>query len=113
MADYLLSTLSSALIVPGLGQILNKQVKKGLLLMCIVFIFTVGGIVKLADLIMEALSQLGPGEMTVKTIIEKLRGMDFSAIWFVLTVLVIIWGYSVIDAFLVGKRLQKQRTESS
>lgn len=109
MKQYILSTLSSALIVPGLGQVLNRQVKKGLLIMAIVFIFTIGGIVKLADLIVQIMPQLKREEITGAVIAEKLDGMDFSTIWFVLAVLLVMWFYSVIDAFITGKRLDNKR----
>jgi len=113
MKQYILSTLSSALIVPGLGQVLNRQTKKGLVIMAVVFIFTIGGIIKLASLIMQLLPRLNQEEITGAVIAEKLDEMDFSTIWFVLAVLLIMWLYSVIDAFITGRRLESEREKSS
>jgi TM2 domain-containing membrane protein YozV len=106
MKQYILSILCSALVVPGLGQVLNRQVKKGLLIMVVVFIFTIGGIIKLADIIMKLIPQLDPDEITGEIIAEKLHDVDFSSLWFILIVLLVIWLYSVCDAFVVGKRLE-------
>ena len=113
MKQYILSVLGSALIVPGLGQVLNRQVKKGLLIMGIVFVLTIGGIIKLADIIMKLLPQLKPGELTGEIITEKLHEIELSAIWFILVILLVIWIYSVCDAFIVGKRLENERNKTS
>ena len=108
MKQYILSILCSALVVPGLGQVLNRQVKKGLLIMGIVFIFTIGGIIKLADIIMKLIPHIGPGEITGEIITKKLHEADFTVIWFILAVLLVIWLYSVCDAYIVGKRLENE-----
>jgi len=112
MKKYILSTLSSALIVPGLGQVLNGEMKKGLLIMVIVFIFIFGGIIKLIDLTMKLLPQLNPDEITREIIADKLHEAEFSNIWFVLVILSVLWLYSICDAFIIGKRLEKERNES-
>lgn len=106
MKQYILSILCSALVVPGLGQVLNRQVKKGVLIMGIVFIFTIAGIIKLADIIIKLIPQLNPDEITGEIIAERLGEADFSVIWFILIVLLVIWLYSICDAYVVGKRLE-------
>ena len=113
MKQYILSVLGSALIVPGLGQVLNRQVKKGLLIMGIVFILTIGVIIKLAGVIMKLLPQLKPDEITGEIITEKLHEIDLSATWFILVMLLVIWLYSVCDAFVVGKKLENERNITS
>ena len=113
MKQYILSILCSALVVPGLGQVLNRQVKKGVIIMVIAFIFTIGGIIKLADIIIKLVPQLNPDEITGEIIAEKLGEVDFSTIWYILIVLLVIWLYSICDAYVIGKRLENKRDKIS
>jgi TM2 domain-containing membrane protein YozV len=51
MKKFITAPLCSGLVIPGLGQILNQQITKGLILLGGVFVLFVAGVVKLALII--------------------------------------------------------------
>jgi len=108
MKKYLLSTLSSALIVPGLGQIMNRNLKKGLIILSVVFFLLVGTTIKLAFIIQSLVSQPELARFHLSDIMEKLKGEDLASFSYLITAFAIIWIYSVLDAFWMGKRLENK-----
>ena len=105
MKKAIASPLCSAFIIPGLGQILNKEVKKGLLLLGGVFLLFIIGIIKMVQLIKAILE---PGNLeTLKPddIMIRVRAEDPSLLWVILAVFAALWLYSVIDAFLKGRKI--------
>ena len=109
MKKYITSTLVSALVVPGLGQVLNGQVKKGLILMGVVFVIFIAGVIKIAQIITGILPELNPNEINSKAILEKINVMDISMLRLIMIIFLIIWIYSIIDAFIYGLREEKER----
>mgnify|MGYP000037355680 CR=1 FL=1 len=99
MKKYILSPLCSAFIVPGLGQILNGHMKKGVIILSIVFLLIVGSFLELILTMPPVVSQSGD-------IMEKLKGEDYSPLSYFVIVFAIIWLYSVLDAFWVGIRTE-------
>jgi len=108
MKKYILSPLCSALIIPGLGQILNNNLKKGCCLLAIVFILFIAGTVKLAFMVNSILRGLDMNKLDFRVIQERLRGEDISVLWLLLAVFSMVWIYSVLDAFWMGKKLESQ-----
>jgi len=108
MKKYILSPLCSALIVPGLGQILNNNLKKGVYLLAIVFILFIAGTVKLALMVKSILKGLDIDRLDSKVIQERLQGEELSFLWVLLMVFSVVWVYSVLDAFWTAKKLETQ-----
>ena len=108
MKKYILSPLCSALVIPGLGQIINQDLKKGITLLSVVFILFIAGTVKLSLTIKSMLTASGDSRLNSKVIMERLLGEDFSILWFLLLAFAIVWVYSVLDAFWRGKKLEGQ-----
>jgi uncharacterized membrane protein len=100
MKRSLLSPLCSAFIVPGLGQILNQNVKKGLIILAIVLTLFLAGTVKLAFMLKSMMNH--PETPSV----HALRSL-----WYLILPFVITWVYSVIDAFWTGRKLDKAMGE--
>jgi uncharacterized membrane protein len=96
MKRSLLSPLCSAFVVPGLGQILNQNFKKGLIILAVVLALFLGGTVKLAFMLRSMMRQ--PETPSV----HALRSL-----WYLTFPFVITWIYSVIDAFWTGRKLDK------
>lgn len=97
MKRSLLSPLCSAFVVPGLGQILNQNFKKGLIILAIVLGLFLGGTVKLA--------------FTLKSMMNQPEVHAFNALgslWYLIFPFVITWVYSVMDAFWTGRKLDKE-----
>ncbi len=108
MKKYILSPLCSALVIPGLGQIMNQSLKKGLCILSIVFILFIAGTVKLALIINSILAESKINGLDSKTIIENVKWEDFSILWVLMGAFAVVWVYSVLDAFWTGKKLESQ-----
>jgi ABC-type uncharacterized transport system fused permease/ATPase subunit len=109
MKRSILSPLCSALIIPGLGQVINHHYKKGLIILAIVFILFIAGTVKLAVMINSLIGGLGIDRLDSEVIMQRLQAEDISGLTFLLIAFGIVWLYSVLDAFLEGRKMDKRR----
>lgn len=96
MRKYLLAPLCSALIIPGLGQVVNQELKKGVLLLAAVFLLLVLAAVYLFFTVEALLSQPTSAPLSLS------RLLDRSELILILGAFGVIWVYSVVDAFLKG-----------
>ena len=104
MKAYVLPTLCSAFVVPGLGQVLNGQLKKGLIIMAIVFIILVAVTMKLAFMA-NAFFEQRAISTSLETSLPKYFGeKDYTILLTLVGLFAVIWCYSVLDAFLTGRR---------
>ena len=112
MKQKFLAALLSGLVVPGLGQIINQQTKKGIALLVIVFILFIAGTIQFAILL--SASVLG-GQITnpldTSAALETLQDKDLTALWIILSLFGFVWLYSVVDAFIGGKKKREQGPE--
>jgi TM2 domain-containing membrane protein YozV len=99
MKKTIASPLCSGLVIPGLGQILNQQIRKGLILLGLIFVLFVAGVVKLAFIIK---SMTSPLDLAETSHLAQLRGGDLLFMAGILGALAIVWVYSVVDAFWVA-----------
>ena len=105
MKKAVVSPLCSGLVIPGLGQIINQDLKKGIILLAAVFLLFVMGIIKLVRLI-HAVFRTGSVDLSdPETIMAKLRAEDPSILWYMAAAFVIIWFFSVLDAYLRGRKI--------
>ena len=81
MKKYILSPICSALVIPGMGQILNSQIKKGVVLLASVFLIFISGTIKLALIISSLLNENEIESPDIEVIVQKLQEMDLSSIW--------------------------------
>lgn len=105
--------LCSAFILPGLGQILNQDTRKGLGLMAAVFVLLILGAVQLYLLLSTALQRAAGRGLSSEAVMEQLRASDFTWLWVLGGVFALIWIYAVADAFLRGRRLDSAGGPSS
>ncbi len=111
MKKAIASPLSSAFVIPGLGQILNKELKKGILLLGGVFLLFIIGVIKIVQLI-KAIIQAGHLEsLTPDDIMLRLKAQDSSLLWVIMALFTALWLYSVIDAFLQGRKIDMAEEE--
>ena len=108
MKKSLSAPLCSALVIPGLGQILNQDIAKGLGLLASVFILLILRVVKVVLILNAALEAPAGGALSAGTFTERLLASDFTLIWGLLAAFFIIWAYSVIDAFLRGRQRDRE-----
>lgn len=105
MKKAIASSLSSAFVIPGLGQILNKEIKKGLFLLGGVFLLFIIGIIKMVQLIKAILQPGHLDTLSPDDIMARIRTEDPSMLWVILAVFAVLWVYSVVDAFLQGRKI--------
>jgi hypothetical protein len=102
MKKAIASPLCSAFIIPGLGQILNGDLKKGLMVLGGVFVLFIFAIIRLVRLV-QAVFRVGDIPPSTHEILHRLQMEDFSILIFLLVAFGILWLYSVVDAFLRGQ----------
>lgn len=110
MKEILFPVLLSALVVPGAGQIYNKEKGKGVVLMVLFFFVILGFMMTLT----VSLAALIPPDMMVSP--EHVRGMVegiieeksgfITAFWYLTLA---IWAYGILDAYLGARDLLKAR----
>jgi len=96
MKKYILAPLCSAVIIPGLGQVINQELKKGALLLGAVFLLLVLCIVYLFFTVESLLSQPGSAPLSMSRLLERIE------LLLILGAYAGVWVYSVVDAFLKG-----------
>jgi TM2 domain-containing membrane protein YozV len=106
MKKYIVSPLCSAFIIPGLGQIINRNLKKGLCILSVVFVLFVAGTVRLAFTIRSLFQGSEITRLNSATMSERLQGEDFTLLWVLVILFGVVWLYSVIDAFWAGKEME-------
>jgi uncharacterized membrane protein len=109
MKKAILSSLCSGLVIPGLGQILNHEVKKGALLLSAVFILFVGGCIKLAFIITSIMASTSSMTGDPQSFMQTIKAEHLGSLWILVALFVVIWVYSVIDAFLSGRKLEARK----
>ena len=115
MKKYIMSPLCSAFVVPGLGQVLNQRILKGLILMALVFILLIAIIVDIVFLIFSLLWDvetvgIGGTYSIIRTLF--LQG-NLSTLWILLIISIILWLYSIVDAFFDGLKIEKGKKGNS
>jgi hypothetical protein len=112
MKRIILAPLLSAFVLPGLGQIVNRQFRKAGLLMAAVFLLLLALFFKLLYDLNKILLSL-PVENFEKntpafsTIAQALSQQDKTVLFFLMLVLMVIWVYGVWDAFSVARKADR------
>lgn len=104
MKIRILAPLCSALVIPGLGQILNQEIRKGVLILGAVFVLFVAASAKLLFILKSLVSQSG----TVPSGFQILNQPD---LFLILGAFVVVWIYSIVDAFLGARNRMEQSQE--
>jgi len=104
MKKFIAAPLCSGLVVPGLGQILNQQFRKGLILLGLAFLLFVAGAVKLAFIINSLTRMPDLAEISQTA---ALSGLDLFLVAGIACAFLILWVYSVVDAFWVAFQAER------
>lgn len=105
MKHSILAPLCSAFVLPGLGQVLNRQIGKGVALMGAITVIVLSLIVKLLLDLSAVMNQvmgsdLNVGAEKLPLLIEGMRSRNLTLLVILLVIGFIIWAYSIIDAYL-------------
>jgi tetrahydromethanopterin S-methyltransferase subunit G len=105
--------LCSAFVIPGLGQIINQDIGKGLGLLASVFILLILGVVKIVLILNAALETPSGTESAAGAFIDRFLASDFTLLWGIVAAFFLVWLYSVIDAFFRGRQRDREDGEES
>jgi len=108
MKKYISAPLCSALVIPGLGQILNEDVRKGLTLLAAVFILLILGAVKLYLIMNAAFQGAASRRLSGEAVLQQLRTSDFTTLWVLGALFLGVWLYAVADAFWRGLQFESR-----
>jgi hypothetical protein len=107
MKKAIISSLCSALVIPGLGQIMNQELKKGIIILAAVFVLSLLFIVRLFHMVQAAMASGGASPNDMLMILERLKSEAPSSLFWLLVAFCVLWCYSVVDAFLGGMKQDK------
>jgi len=107
MKKAILSPLCSAFVIPGLGQVINQHLKKGVLILAAVFVFFVVFVIRLYGIINAVMKEGAISLGDTSVIMDKLKAEDPPVLCILLMVFIILWAYSVLDAFLAGWKIDQ------
>ena len=111
MTNALKGALLSGLVLPGLGQVVLKHYKRGLALMLVVLSSLTVMVVKAAQLALAILEniEMEGGAIDMQAITEaatrSTATSDSRLFNLGLLVIVVCWVYSVVDAYVIGKKM--------
>ena len=105
MKKALLSPLCSGLIIPGLGQVMNQELKKGIGLLVLVFFLFISTLIKLYLILHNAFKAASASGNAA--VVDRLAEQDLSLVWLLITAFVMLWLYSILDAYVTGRKLDR------
>ncbi len=112
MKKAILAPLCSALVMPGLGQVINHDLKKGSAILGGAFVLLVVAAVNFFQVLSSALKTSWADSSKQALLIDHLKAQDLSLIEWVSGAFFLIWAYSVTDAFLKGIKLDRSGGDS-
>ena len=112
MKHAIVSPLLSALILPGLGQIINRQIIKGLALMGGVTVIFLGIIVKVFLDMSSVTGKLMTPELTMPADASArfwalIREQNLTLLYILLILGLVLWIYGIVDALIAGRRIDR------
>jgi len=109
MKKAILSPLSSAFVIPGLGQIINRHLKKGVCILAGTFVLFIAALIKFYQILSAALEAENMNPSDSGLITDRLTVEDFSGLWYLLAAFAVLWICSVLDAHLTGKKIDSNQ----
>ena len=107
MKKAVLAPLCSALVIPGLGQVINQHIKKGLILLAVDFVFIIAFTIEIYQIISEVVASGVLNDNEPGMIMERIMAGDHTPLVFLSAAFGVLWIYSIVDAFLGGIKADK------
>ena len=108
MKKYVLAPLCSAVVVPGMGQVINQHRKKGLAFMGVIFLLLIAATFEFFKIIQPVLDPLEWTESGLPGAMRQMHFVDFNRLRLILVLFGVLWLYSVIDALVYGIKFEKK-----
>ncbi len=107
MKKAIVSSLCSAFIIPGLGQVLNQQLKKAGIILGAVFVLFVAIIIKLYKVVESLAAKIDLASATPADVSAHIRETGLGLLAALLILFGLLWIYSVVDAFYWGLKAEQ------
>ena len=107
MQKAIISPLCSGLVIPGLGQIINQDLKKGIIILCAVFTLFVAGIIRLLQIINSVFRSGHTDLSDSQSLMARLGAEDSTMLWCLGVAFAILWIYAVVDAYRGGRKIDQ------
>lgn len=104
----ILAPLCSAFVLPGVGQIINQQIVKGIAMMAAATLIFLVLLLKLFLDFSRVVGQVMGPDLTLGSdkwplILAGLRAQNLTVLWVLLALGGVLWLYSIIDAYWYGR----------
>ncbi|MDY6972698.1 MAG: hypothetical protein SV775_10265 [Thermodesulfobacteriota bacterium] len=113
MKRAVISTLCSALVIPGLGQIVNRQLRKGACILSAVFVIIIAFVIEMYRVVITVVNSMDLNRSDPAMITNQIRANDPSVSLYVLTAFLALWLYSVLDAYFAGRKIDLLGNDNS
>jgi len=107
MQKSIMSPLCSGLVIPGLGQIINQDLKKGIVILCAVFALFVVGTIRLLQIVHSVFRSGYTDISDPQALMARLKAEDPTLLWVLGAVFTVIWVYAVVDAYRGGRKMDQ------
>ncbi len=114
MIHRLTAPLLSGLVMPGLGQVINRQPGKGALLIVAMSLFIMALLFMTASEVSRAILALGEAGVPAESwaaLREELARRGAGWLWYLLAPMAGLWLYAVVDAARWGARRDRAARE--
>ena len=110
MKKKFLAPFLSALVIPGLGQLVNGQIAKGSMLLGGVTTLFMLIVIKVFFDITQAIKSIPNAQWEPELpgkIAMILARQNHTVLFILMLAFIFLWAYGVVDAYKVGKKLDK------
>lgn len=116
MKHALSAPILSALVLPGLGQVINRQIAKGVILIFLVTVLFLGSLLKLGMEISAAMNQVIKPDFSFDEkfwidFLNAFKAQDHTLLFLIVIAGIMIWAFSVVDAFISGRKFDAELKE--
>lgn len=114
MNQSIKAALLSGLVLPGIGQLSLGYKKRGWMIIFVSFIFIfmlISKVIQQAESIIEKMQKSGEAinmELISKQTSEFVAFSDDSSLNTLLILLILVWAYSIIEAYFLGAKTNKK-----
>jgi TM2 domain-containing membrane protein YozV len=111
MKKAISSPFLSAFVFPGLGQINNRQILKGLSLILITLFTLIFIFLKVLSSVLRAIpdkEKITLSPHLIASLTQKVQTENKEIILFAIIFLSIIWVFNIVDAYMNGKKIDSK-----
>ena len=104
MKKAVLAPLCSALVIPGLGQVINQHIKKGVMLLAVDFVLIIAFTIEMYQILRGVIGTGVLNSDEPEMIMERIMAGDHTPLVVLFAAFGVLWIYSIVDAFLGGRK---------